>query len=281
MDRNLPTDDEFELTRRRLVEEVTESVETTLKKRYTWLAVLVSFLIGGGVVAITDNFTKGIRDKVQEQVVRAKVKLEDVDKLIDRNRVSLDKVQQLSNEIDTESKDIKNQIISLNEARSSAVKNLSDSLEQIKKLDDKVKSITVAMEKLQKSGNIKELKLPSITSDASVIQTIEKTKLSEYTVFIHYSYAHKQDKPEIQKLANYLKEKGYIVPGIQAVDGEDRDIRYFQDGDAKAASELGKTVSKYFKDHLDVQIKLKPLNLYERYKERNIRKGTIELWLYL
>jgi len=275
MNTNLSSDDEYELERRRLVEEVTESVEVTLKKRYTWLAIIISFLIGGGVAVVVEGFTKA----AQEKMVRAEVILEDIDKLIERGHASIGKVLRLSDTIDKETEKVDRELKSINEAKEVLRKNLSASLEEIKILESRVKSLIEAIEKIQAQGDIKGLALPSATTESSVDETIERTRLSEYTIFMHYSYAHKQDKPEIEKLANALKKKGYIVPGIEAVDGEVRDIRYFKEEDAVAAGDLRRFVEEYFKTQLDIQIELEAFNLQKKYP--NIRKGRIELWLYL
>ena len=51
----LNENDKSELERRRMAEAVAKSVEETLKKRYTWLAIVVSFLLG--VYVFRDNWT--------------------------------------------------------------------------------------------------------------------------------------------------------------------------------------------------------------------------------
>lgn len=275
MNENLSSDDAYELERRRLVEEVTESVEKTLKKRYTWLAILISFLIGGGVGVIVNGLTEAARDKL----VRAQVNLEKIDELIKKGSASIENVQRLSDTIDEESSKVDKEIKSINEAKDTLRTNLSASLEEISILESRVESLIKAIEKISIQGDIKGIKLPSTTTESGVRKTIERTKLAEYTIFMHYSYAHKQDKPEIEKLATALKEKGYIVAGIEAVDGEVRDIRYFKDEDADAANELSKFVEEYLKTRLDIPIDLATFNLQKNYPK--IRKGTIELWLYL
>lgn len=275
MNNNLSPDDERELERRRLIEEVTESVESTLKKRYTWLAIFISFLIGGGVGVIVNGLTEAAREKL----VRAQVNLERIDELINRSNASIENVQRLSNTIDEESAKVDKEIKSINEAKEALRENLSASLEEISILENRVERLVKAMEEIQDQEDIKGLDLPTISTESGVRKTIERTKLSEYTLFLHYSYAHKQDKPKIEKLAKFLKEKGYVVSGIEAVDGEVRDIRYFNEEDTEAAEELEKIVEEYLKNRLDIEIKIETFNLQKKYP--NIRKGTIELWLYL
>ena len=61
MSNNFSENDKIELERRRLIENVSESVESTLRKRYTWLAIIVSFLIGSGVTATVVSLTSGVQ----------------------------------------------------------------------------------------------------------------------------------------------------------------------------------------------------------------------------
>jgi hypothetical protein len=58
MNESLYENEKSELERRRLAEAVAKSVEDTLKKRYTWLAIVVSFLLGGGAVFATNQLIK-------------------------------------------------------------------------------------------------------------------------------------------------------------------------------------------------------------------------------
>lgn len=275
MNNNLSADDERELERRRLVEEVTESIERTLKKRYTWLAIIMSFLIGGGVAIIVNGLTAAAREKL----VKTQIFLEDIDELLKTGKNSIRNLQALSNTMDEEAAKIKKELESVNEARQSLRENLSASLTEISALEKRVDSLIKAVEEIRDKGEIQGIDLPVVSKASKVQKTIERTKLAEYTIFLHYSFSHRQDKPEIVKLAEFLKEKGYIVPGIEAVDGENRDIRYFKDEDLEGVENLKKTVEDYFEYRLNNKIKLDILNLKEKYP--NIRKGTIELWLYL
>lgn len=84
MSSHLTEKDQEELQRRRLSEDVYKSVEETLKRRYTWLAIVISFVLGGGVVLATNQLTKSATNTLTRHQVlleQAENALENVNKL--------------------------------------------------------------------------------------------------------------------------------------------------------------------------------------------------------
>ena len=81
----LTKDDAHELQCRRMADQIREEVEKTLKKRYTWLALIVSVSIISGVITsiVTLNST-------------ASKKLAETEYLLDKSKTSLGDIENIS-----------------------------------------------------------------------------------------------------------------------------------------------------------------------------------------
>jgi hypothetical protein len=136
----------------------------------------------------------------------------------------------------------------------------------------------VVNELIDKNTKTKDIGKIALTKDDSKQIAQQKLELSRYTVYLHYS--NPDDKSIVEELEKYLKNLGYVIPGIQKVTDKARDIRYFHDEDKDAANTLKKHVIKYFTSKKIAQdIKLPIKNLGASYPD--VRAGLIEVWLYL
>ena len=114
---------------------------------------------------------------------------------------------------------------------------------------------------------------------------VEKTKLNGskdriqhglFTVYLHYT--SEENRELIEKLAFSLKNEGFKVLGIEKVDYQNSDIRYFHKDDKAGAFILKEHLKQFFAPFPNLKntnIKIK--NLSEKYP--NAKKGSVELWL--
>ena len=124
------------------------------------------------------------------------------------------------------------------------------------------------------------------TGDRTIVPAYEKKAGSngpekgmhreKYTIYLHYS---SEDKKELMEaLADSLKNSGFGVLGVEKVDYENSDVRYFHKEDKAGALLLKNHLTEFMAPlnklkHTDIKIK----NLGRQYP--NARKGSIELWL--
>jgi type II secretory pathway predicted ATPase ExeA len=97
-----------------------------------------------------------------------------------------------------------------------------------------------------------------------------------YIIYLHYSSEEKKELMEA--LADSLKNSGFGVLGIERVDYQNSDVRYFHREDKAGALLLKKHLTRFIAPLINLKntnIKIK--NLSRKYP--NARKGAIELWL--
>ena len=126
------------------------------------------------------------------------------------------------------------------------------------------------------------------TDDRPTVSTVAKKAGSngpeigmqreKYTIYLHYAG---EDKKELMEaLADSLKNSGFEVIGVERVDYQNSDVRYFHKEDKAGAFLLKNDLTQFMAPLIDLNnthIKIK--NLSRQYP--NARKGAIELWLNL
>jgi type II secretory pathway predicted ATPase ExeA len=126
------------------------------------------------------------------------------------------------------------------------------------------------------------------TDDRPTVSTVAKKTGSngpkngmhreKYIIYLHYTG---EDKKELMEaLANSLKNSGFGVLGVERVDYQNSDVRYFHREDKAGALLLKNHLTQFMAPLVDLEntnIKIK--NLSRQYP--NARKGAIELWLNL
>jgi type II secretory pathway predicted ATPase ExeA len=102
------------------------------------------------------------------------------------------------------------------------------------------------------------------------------TQREKYTIYLHYS---SDDKKELMgALADSLKNSGFGVLGVERVDYQNSDVRYFHKEDKAGALLLKNHLTQFMAPLINLKntnVKIK--NLSRQYP--NARKGAIELWL--
>jgi hypothetical protein len=269
MTESLNENDKSELERRRMAEAVTKSVEETLKKRYTWLAIVVSFLLGGGAVLAVNQLTKPAERMLTRHEIllsEAEKSLLDVNKLTNSARERLDGFGETIAEFNKE-------ILGVSEGKQSLNRRLIETLEEVKRITQRIDDLTESVRLLSQGENVSIKPSKDITQ--SVSYTLDKARLSQYTIYLHYQ--NERDKPVVSEVEKHLRDLGYSVPKIRQVDYKVNDIRYYHRKDMDAASDLQKNLIKFLKSKNVVSLELSPKYFGDRYS--NVREGVIELWL--
>lgn len=269
MNEPLSEHEKSELERRRMAEAVAKSVEETLKKRYTWLAIVVSFLLGGGAVLAMNQLTKPAERMLTRHEIllsEAEKSLAEVEKLTDTARERLDGFGETIAEFNKE-------ILGVSEGKQSLNRRLIETLEEVKHITQRVDNLTESVRLLSQGKNVSIQ--PSKDTTQSVSYTLDKARLSQYTIYVHYK--NEKDKSIVSEVTDYLRELGYTVPKIRRVDYKVNDIRYYHEKDMDAASNLQTNVIKFLESKNVINVELSPKYFGDRYS--NVREGVIELWL--
>jgi len=126
------------------------------------------------------------------------------------------------------------------------------------------------------------------TDDRPTVSTVAKKdglngpengmQREKYIIYLHYAG---EDKKELMEaLADSLKNSGFGVLGVERVDYQNSDVRYFHKEDKAGALLLKNHLTQFMAPLVNLEnthIKIK--NLSRQYP--NARKGAIELWLNL
>jgi len=255
-----------------------------LTKKYTWLAIIVSFLIGGGVATVVNQLTENAKKKL----LKTEIVLEEADTLLKNGKRKIKDLNNLSKSINEKTMKTNEELEILNQVREKYSNNIIKSFETINQLEIKINNLTKIINSLttekeiRNSNNltIENIKFKkailSSLPETDIYSTIENIKLGNYTVYIHYSQQNKRDI--ISNIHDYLQKKGYITPNIRKVIYKINDIRYFYKKDYNEALKIKKEIIKYLSQK-NININLKITYFGNEYP--NMRKGTIEIWLFL
>ena len=82
----------------------------------------------------------------------------------------------------------------------------------------------------------------------------------------------------MEELAIFLKNQGFEVAGIERVNYQNRDVRYFHDQDKSGALLLKKQFTRFIELHTHFkETNIKIFNLGHKYP--NVKKKALELWV--
>jgi type II secretory pathway predicted ATPase ExeA len=158
--------------------------------------------------------------------------------------------------------------------------NSKNSLEMISELQRKKPNATRSIATL---NPMSEEKSVDDKSTASIHVQKKKLNGSEdkirhrlYIIYLHYS--NEEHKKLMDAIAVSFKKKGFRVLGIEKVNYQNSDIRYFHSEDRAGALILKKYLTQFiipYNNLKNTNIKIKNLNQ----KYPNAKKGAIEIWL--
>ena len=97
-----------------------------------------------------------------------------------------------------------------------------------------------------------------------------------YSVYVHYT--NKKNAKLMERLSGFLTQNGFRVEGVQKVNYQHRDIRFFHDKDKQGALLLQKHLTEFLKTFTDTKItNIKIINLSSKFP--NAQKKALELWV--
>jgi hypothetical protein len=152
-----------------------------------------------------------------------------------------------------------------------------DTAIKLQQLDSNVAQLTRAVVASDEKNQADYQPLTLSHVEKRKLNTVQvKTQPDSYNVSLHYT--SEKNKELMEYLAILLQLEGFGVFGIEKVDYQDTDIRYFHSEDKAGALLLQKYSTEFITPfmHLeDTNIKIKDLGQ----KYPNARKGALELWV--
>lgn len=222
-----------------------------LRSRYLWMALLTGILIGAGVTTAIfivaesqqhETTRKEIHHKKSHEILQAPIQIHPKGNPLIDERQTIRKTIRKAIRKGTES-----------EQAISEVPTASETVENHDSRDSKKRNKTL-------------------------VETENTTiKRGRFTVYIHYN--GKKQKQTMNKLAKYLRTKGYTVPEIEHVANRSRDIRYFHKEDCEGVGYLVRDLQDFLKNTAGIHnIDVKSVDLSKVYP--GAAKGALELWIY-
>ncbi len=141
------------------------------------------------------------------------------------------------------------------------------------KVDESTKTVNDPGEK--KRINSELLVMPQTVVD-DLKKRQDQMELCNLKVYLFYSKG--KDKRIMEKLSDFLKNKGYVGTYIQKVKYQDRNIRYFHDEDKDAALLFRRHVYSFITSTTNIRnLRLRIRNMGNTYPYAP--KGLLELWI--
>lgn len=150
-------------------------------------------------------------------------------------------------------------------------------ISDLRQVRSKVDKLTLAVDALNEKTRTDSRSIPTPAGKPfETDKTQPVIRHNKYKIYLHYS--DKTNTKLIEKLSVFLEENGFKVSGIQKVDYQNRDIRFFYDQDQEGALMVKRHLSRFIESFTDLKGKnIKIINLNRKYPDA--RKGTLEVWL--
>ncbi|MBA1149180.1 hypothetical protein H0Z60_19210 [Ectothiorhodospiraceae bacterium WFHF3C12] len=288
---SLEDDERSELMSRQIADRVTESVESSLRRRYSWIGLVTAFVLGGVGYGL---ITAVVKD-ANESVLRAQVllddseqKLERIDALADRSREQLGSLEEDMRATQARLEDRAKEIDELLSARRQDVDNLGRTAQQIEELWASVRDLN---ERLAETG----LTSPESTSGAGEMAEDASSwkeridRLAEENAYVQeriatsrttvYLQVARLSSEAAEAVTTALSNAGYSVPDPQLVRGvPGQQVRYFHSADRSAAEAVGQAASDALKASGASDAVIDVVDLTD-WPQKKPREGTVELWL--
>ena len=301
MNDELSENEKVELERRRSAELVTDMVESALKRRYTWIGIIVAIAAFLGSTAIIKAVTADLQAQIAvgtETLKRIESQADDVDQLSKTARSKLTTldatIEERFNKLDLKLEEKSEDLDELFDARKRGIDNLDRILIQIEDIRVRVDDLTAIVEILVKGSdgeagpgveenltrNLEDLKIEQKALGELLYKSNEQIRLSQYSVYVHVAEEEATDEILGEDLGNFLSDTGFVVPKVQSVALRSRSIRYFHEQDRKGALRVQQSAHDFLRarDLPDVEIKVRD---FTGYTGKKPRIGIIELWIYL
>lgn len=291
-------EDSFELTKRRLIDEVRESVQKQLFRTYAIVGTAVIAVLGYANWDFIAETKKNVQQKAEEAVemeidkVREQVRTleKNVDQQTGRIQSERDRAREIHAEVATQLSrlDVEaHDLATLNEAvraLTEARRQLEEDIVDVKARTDRLSVLADELKRV--AGELKRIDPANAASYQSVVDNVTKAEnevqaLTERaTVYLQFAGGSRDRAVE---LSRRLADSGFIVPGEERHGGAagKREVRYFYEedkeaADALAAATLAALVAMDYPDRPDVRA----IDL-TGYKATKPKRGVLELWVEL
>ena len=156
-------------------------------------------------------------------------------------------------------------------------KNFLETISELQQKKPNVTRSTATLKPMSEETSVDDKSTVSIHVNKKKLNGSEdKARHRLYIIYLHYS--NEEHKRLMDAIAVSFKKKGFRVLGIEKVNYQNSDIRYFHSEDRAGALILKKHLTQFIipYDNLkNTNIKIKNLNQ----KYPNAKKGLIEIWL--
>lgn len=299
MNDELSEEDKLELERRRSAELVTEAVEAALKRRYTWVGIIVAFAAFLGSTMIIKAVTADLQTQIAvgadtlDRIKSQAVDNETLAETVRRKLATLDAgIEGRLDELDAKIEEKSGDLDALYDARKRSVDNLDRTVLEVQEVRARVDELADLVELLATghtdgdstqlegavAASIEDLKSGQNEIRKRLDQTAAQIKLSQYSVYVHVAGDQEDDEYLGRDLGTYLNEAGFVVPRVQSVAQKSRSIRYFYEQDRPGALKVQQSVQEFLATQgLDLQIEIRD---FTNFSGKKPRTGIIELWLY-
>ncbi len=292
-------DDEYELVKRRLQEDVREDVQKKLFRTYALVGLAVIGTLGYAnwdFIEDTKNEVKtAAEDQVDAALEETLIKVDTLKAAVshqtgrvdsEQDRVSdmlKDVAKQLS-KLDVEASTLatlNETVSSLTESRRELQLGLSDvrgQTEQLSVLADELKRLASALQTNSSPANASQLQTVLDNVDSAIEKSKELADRS--TVYLQFAGGARSRAIELSRL---LTDEGFVLPGEERHAGAagKKEVRYFHEEDLDAANTLASATVKSLEEmgyeHAG-SVKLHDLTDFSGAKPV---PGTLELWVEL
>ena len=291
-------EDTFELTKRRLADEVRDTVRKQLFRTYA--------LIGGAVIAVLGFLSFDLMEEIKSEahdianlavsreVDQIREKLDDLEAEVHQQTGSIrsagarvtdiygdvnKQLRLLSLEADNLT-NLNESVEALNDARRQVEKKLV----VIKGQGENLSVLTTELKTL--ATELKRIDAPNTTEYQGIINNIEDAEEAAQAAgnltTVHLQFAGGQRRQAV-KLSGLLASKNFFMPGEERHVGAAgiREIRYFHVGDLPEAESLKRATTQALEEMEYANepiVNLVPMTAYQGVKPK---KGVLELWLEL
>lgn len=288
---SLEDEERSELLSRQIADRVAESVESSLRRRYSWIGLVTAFVLGGVGYGL---ITAVVKD-ANESVLRAQVllddseqKLERIDKLADQSREQLESLEDDMRATQSRLEGRAKEIDELLSARQQDVDNLGRTARQIEELWASVRALNERLaaaapmspestngpgDRAGEASSWKE-RIDRQAQETAYVQ--ERIATSRTTVYIQVA---RLSNEAAEAVRTALSNAGYSVPDVDLVRGvPEQQVRYFHSTDRTAAESVGQEASDALKASGASDAVVKVVDLTD-WPQKKPREGTVELWL--
>ena len=301
--------DRTELFSRRIAEDVSKSVEASLRRRYSWIGLITAFILGGlGYGLITavvrdasDSVSRSqiLLDNVEKQLVkvdkRTGDKLAELDQFVHTSETRL---KTLDDQIESTAKSVETHmqtVDALLSSRQRDLENLGSTAQRIEDLTAQVADLNKVVAQMARGM---EASGPSDTQPAEYTaalsrqtgqiaelreqtkDVVQRIKTSRISVYVHFPQAKDYPAGRAENVAQQLESLGYSVPDIRRVANVRslNQVRFYYEEDRAAAEQLALDTSQALKELGNEEVAVEARDL-TGWKELKPPRGVVELWL--